>query len=212
MKTLMITVSLLAAVLTMAGCSSTPEPAPTPQAPIEAPAYVDVQQLGAEIAAHLLAGDPGAAEDALMVVEQPQDFEALYSVLFAQGQSLAAEKDYVSCTRLNRFLTKTWPEERSAQKALVYSLWLSRAQSGRAYDAATVQEIETLSARIRAGDEPAPVWVDIALTQAAIDSGDLAAARIAMDRFNTRWDREPPALRAYVAELDRYIDTHSQAN
>ena len=95
---------------------------------------------------------------------------------------------------------------------MIYSLWLSRAQSGEPHDAATVQKIESIAARLRADGEPVPVWVDIALTQAAIDGGDLDAARTALARFNSRWNREPPALRAYATELDRYIESHSQAN
>ena len=209
MKTLSIPFLLLAAVFTLAGCSSTPEPAPTPEQPIEAQAHVDVQAVGTEIAAHLVAGDVVAAEDALMTVEDPDDHAALYSLLFDRAQMFAADRDYDSCIRINRFLTRVYPEDRPAQEALVYSLWLARAQTGEAHDAATVAEIEAVSARIRAAGDPIPVWVDIALTQAAIDGGDLEAARIAMNRFNARWNREPPSLRAYAAELDRYIDTHS---
>ncbi len=212
MKILSIPFLLLAAVVTLAGCSSTQHPARVSEEQVEARAYVDVQQVAIEVAAHLMGGDVVAAEDAMMAVEEREDYDALYSLLFDRAQSLAGDQDYDSCIRINRFLTKVYPGERSAKEALVYSLWLARAQSGQAHDAATVAEIDAVSARIRADGEAVPVWVDIALTQAAIDGGDLEAARVAMNRFNDRWDREPPSLRAYAAELDRYIDTHSTAN
>lgn len=214
MRTLSLSFLMVAAVLALVGCSSTPEPAPTPTpaAPVEARAYVDVQQVSLEVAAHLVAGDVAAAENAMMVVEEPDDYAAVYSLLFDRAQSLAGDQDYESCIRINRFLTRVYPDARSAQEALVYSLWLARAQSGAPHDAATVAEIDAVSARIRAAGDPVPVWVDIALTQAAIDGGDLEAARSAMNRFNARWDREPPSLRAYAEELDRYIDTHRAAN
>jgi len=201
---------LLAAVLFLAGCSSTPEPAPTPD--VEAPAYVDVAAVAGEIAAYLIAGDVLAAEELISGVERSEDYEAVYSVLFDRAQALADQRDYDSSIRIDRFLVSVYPDQRSAQEALIYSLWLARAQSGEPHDAGTVKEIESIAAQLRADGEPAPVWVDIALTQAAIDNGDLDAARTAMARFNARWDREPPSLRAYATELERFIESHSQAN
>jgi hypothetical protein len=209
MKSFSIVLPLLAAVVVFAGCSSTPEPAPVAEEPVEHTVYVDVQEVAVEVGANLMAGDVVGAEEALMTVESPEDYQVLFSLLFDRAQGLARERDYEGCIRINRFLVKVYPEERPAKEALIYSLWLWRAQSGEPHDAATIAEIQAVTARLRADGGEVPVWIDIALTQAAIDGGDLEAARVAMNRFNARWDREPPALRAYVGELSKYIESNT---
>ena len=206
MKIVLLTLSLLAAVLFLSGCGSTPASAPDD----DAPARVDVVQTADEIAAHLLSGNVAAAEGLITRVGEQADYEAVFAVLYDRAEALASERDYDSCIRINQFLVDTYPDERTAKEALLYSLWLYRAQSGRPFDPGTVKEIESEAARLRGDGGPVPVWVDIALTQAAIDGGDIPTARAAMDRFNARWDREPPALRTYVGELERYIETHHQ--
>ena len=65
MKTILVSLCLLVAVLFLSGCGSTPAPAPED----DAPARVDVVQIADEIAAHLLSGNVTAAEDLITRVE-----------------------------------------------------------------------------------------------------------------------------------------------
>ena len=76
-------------------------------------------------------------------------------------------------------------------------------------DAATRKEMIAQSVALRKSQEVPPPWVDLALAQAAIDTGDLDGARTAMTRFNARWNGHPASLMDYALELDRWLASHA---
>jgi hypothetical protein len=213
--------TLLGAMLALllSACSSTPkaEPEPIPkEAPKETPrptpvARVDVHAVTGEIAARILAGDVAGAEAQLARLDRRSDRDTAFTSLYDRGQALCDERDYDASARINRFLVAAF-DANAAREAMVYSMWLSRAATGAPHDPASRAEIARTAARLRADDSAAPVWVEIALTQAAIDGGDLASARSAYGRFQARWDGEPATLRDYPRELGRYLESHPDAN
>ena len=53
-----------------------------------------------------------------------------------------------------------------------------------------------------------PIWIDLVAAQVHVDAGRTGAGRAALARFESGWDGQPEALKGYVAELNRYLESH----
>jgi hypothetical protein len=137
-----------------------------------------------------------------------EDRALAYPVLHGQARTAWEQRDYATCIRINRFLVAHYPERVSAREALLYALFMNRARTGEVPNAATLREMAELGTAIRKVSKQPPVWVDLALAQAAIDAGQVRTARSSMTRFRSRWNGRPAALGDYARELDRWLATH----
>ncbi|TDJ72748.1 MAG: hypothetical protein E2O39_06155 [Planctomycetota bacterium] len=183
----------IALPLVLAACASTPAGPPA-----------DVAH---EIVAALDVGRVEAADDAFAAVGERAEYrDKIYPVLFtAAGERFeTGEGDAVP---LLRFLAAHYPDAIAVREALVYGLFLERAEQVTA-DPELVQELETTAAELRERGAPATPWLDLVDAQVAIDRGRTTEARVAFDQFLVAWNGSPNELWPYVEDLERYLTTH----
>jgi len=177
----------------LAACASTPAGPPA-----------DVAQ---EIVLDLDQGRVEAADATFAKVGERAEYrDKIYPVLYtAAGERFeTGEGDPVP---LLRFLAAHYPDAVAVREALVYGLFLERAEQATA-DAALVAELETTAAELRARATPQTPWLDLIDTQVAIDRGRNADARASFDQFLAAWSGTPNELWPYVEDLERYFTSH----
>ena len=165
-------------------------------------------QVAEDVAVLLAAGDVAKAEEAFRHLADDEGRDAAFPILFARGREMAEQRDYGTCIRLNRFLVTHYPKHMEAREALLFALWLERARTSKPHDGAAQKEMVALGTAVRSAEKNPPVWIDLALAQVAIDSGDVEGARAAMARFTARWNGHPASLSDYALELERWLASH----
>jgi hypothetical protein len=139
--------------------------------------------------------------------EEPVQRDRVYAALFDAASVRYESGRNAEAANLLTFVTERYPHAAAAREALVYALFLERAEVGAATDASTSKMKKAITA-VRSGVATSPPGVDLAETQVAIDGGDLARARDTFDAFLTSWDQTPPELVVYVEDIDRYLQSH----
>ena len=166
------------------------------------------EQAGQAILVALAEGrDADAARIHDAIASDPHDREHLYPVLYesARGRYEAGEPE--SAARVLEFLVERHPAAVASREALVYALFLQRAEL-EVPDPTLNQRLEAAIDGLRASSPATPAWLELVETQLAIDAGRLDAARTSYDTFLGRWDGEPAALLVYVEDLGRYLASH----
>jgi len=141
------------------------------------------------------------------IADQREHREKVYPVIYdAAGEHFSAG-DVESATRLLRFMSDVYPDARSVDEALLYALFLERAEQAKP-QAALLEEIESTLARLQSGPGDAAPIVDLVATQHAIDIDRLPDARLSFERFLANWDGSEGELITYVEDIDRYLASH----
>jgi hypothetical protein len=137
----------------------------------------------------------------------PVERDRVYAAVFNAASERYEAGNSAEAANLLTFVTEHYPNAAAAREALVYALFLERAESG-AMAAASTGELKAAITSVRAGVTVPPTWVELAATQVAIDDGELARARETFDAFLTTWDQQPSGLALYVEDIDRYLQSH----
>lgn len=133
--------------------------------------------------------------------------DQVYASLFDTASSRYESGRSGDAARILGFVTKNYPNAVAAREALVYSLFLERAEAGVATDEST-EAMEAAIKDVRSSVATPSPWVDLADTQVAIDKNDLPRARRSFDAFLARWDGAPASVVLYVEDIDRYLQSH----
>ena len=196
-RTLTLMTTMLSALLMLPACRTTGAP----------PAEV-----AGEVAAQLVAGDVDAAGDRFDAIDDDDDLEVAFTVLYEQAESLYGQKDFASASRVLRFLVEHYPHARAPKEALFLSLFLDTWSQGKPPARETLKEMSELAKGVREGVDSPPYWLDLLSVHTAIDAGNLQVARASMARFKSRWSGEPAGIQDYVSELERWLSTHGGEN
>ncbi len=170
-------------------------------------APTDPSAYGVQIISDLDAGQDSAAQEAFdRFADDDQFRETLYPVLFGEARSRYLDGDYEGAARVLRFTADRYPKAVAVREALLYSLFLLRADLAQP-DSSLSHEMDTILAALdELGGDAAP-WADLVATQNAIDLGQLEAAKAPYERFRAAWDGQPADLEPYVEDLGRYLQS-----
>lgn len=177
----------------LAACASTPAGPPA--------------EVAQEIVVSLDQGRVEAADARFDAVGERAEYrDKIYPVLYttAGDRFETGEGDPVP---LLRFLAAHYPDAIAVREALVYGLFLERAEQASA-DPELVKELETTAAELRERATPQTPWLDLIDTQVAIDRGRDTDARASFDQFLAAWSGTPNELWPYVEDLERYFTSH----
>lgn len=165
------------------------------------------EEVAAGVIDELDAGRPAEAGELFArIASDAEAREKIYPILFFEARDRYRLGDAAGAAEVLRFMAPRYPAGAAVREALLYSLFLERAQSETA-DAALVDEIGDVLADMGEG-EVVPEWVDLVRSQQAIDRGELSVARDALAQFLDSWEGNPPELMLYVEDLERYLRTH----
>lgn len=177
-------------VVLLAGCASTPVGPPEEVAP--------------RIVALL---DAGKDEDAAELFEASARAEGaeqrLYPLLYEEARARYQKGDSQPSARVLAFMAGRYPRALAVREALVYALFLERAES-EVPEPELVQAIGTAVGELKQSGA-APLWIGLVEAQQAIDRGEPDAAREAFAGFKDAWDGRPAELTVYVDDIDRYL-------
>ena len=180
-------------VALLAGCASTPPGPPEEVAP--------------RIVAAL---DAGREEDAEELFEasarEKSAEERLYPLLYEEARARYQKGDSEPSARVLRFMAGRYPKALAVREALVYALFLERAESDVPAPE-LVQAIGAAVGELRKAGAP-PLWIGLVEAQQAIDRGEPDAAREVFAGFKKAWDGRPSELAVYVEDIDRYMVSH----
>jgi len=169
--------------------------------------YATPEEATAAMITAAVAGDMPEAE---LIFESfavdPVQRDRAYVALFGAASERYESGRSAEAANLLTFVTERYPHAAAAREALVYALFLERAEAGAATDASTTAMKKAISS-VRSGVAISPTGVDLAETQVAIDGGDIERARDTFDAFLTSWDRAPAELVVYVEDIDRYLQS-----
>lgn len=171
-------------------------------------AYSTPEKATTAIIAAAAAGDvqeAGRIYDSLL--DDPVQRDRVYAAVFNAASQRYESGQSAEAANLLTFVTEHYPNAAAAREALVYALFLERAEAGATGDTSTGALKEAI-ADVRSGVARPSAWVELAETQVAIDDGDLQRARATFDTFLTSWDRAPADLVVYVEDIDRYLQSH----
>lgn len=175
----------------LSACASAPSQAP--------------DELAVSLVADLEAGDRSAASKRFKPVADNEEYrELIYPVLFDAARASYEAGNGESAVSLLRFLVDKYPAAQGAREAFLYALFLERGSVLEA-DEATNEEIQEQLDALREEGATPPNFVRLVAAQAAIDRGDMGAARSELDQFLAAWDGQPARLLPYVEDLTRYI-------
>lgn len=132
--------------------------------------------------------------------------DRVYATLYDAAQARYENGRAGDAALVLAFVTDRYPGAVAAKEALVYALFLERAERGAA-DGELTAAIDAAVADVRAASPTPAVWVDLAATQAALDAGDRARAEDAFASFLGAWDGSPAELMTYVEDLDRRLQS-----
>ncbi|MHC4959328.1 MAG: hypothetical protein ACYTGN_13240 [Planctomycetota bacterium] len=185
---------LIAALAFFTACSSSPKATP--------------EEAADEISARIVAGEADDADEIYRVVAKSEAHRTtIYNVLYGGARDAFQRGEYKTSSSLLRFLSGRYPKALAVREALLYSVLMERAGATQPMAVETVAEMDALIKELVTGGKP-PVFVDLAAAQVHIDAGRTGAGRAALARFESNWDGTPDGLKAYVAELNRYLDSH----
>ena len=132
--------------------------------------------------------------------------QQIYPLLYEAAQDRYVRGDAAGAADLLTFLTEAYPDGQAVERALLYSLFLLRAEQEQADPALLTRMGDALKA-VRSQVRP-PVWTDLVQTQLLIDQGRLSEALDAYERFVGSWDGQPEAIGVYVDDIERYLASH----
>ena len=162
-----------------------------------------------EITAHLAADRREEADDVYKAVSSSERHrDVIYSTLWTRASERYDESDFASAAKVFGFLAEHYPRSTGAREALLYALVLERAGKPDVPTDKELAAMRDIIEDLRKREKQPPVWLDLAAAQVEIDQGQLATARLRLERFKAGWDGSPAELHAYVTELDRYLDSH----
>lgn len=165
------------------------------------------EEVAAGVIDELDAGRPAEAGQLFeRIASDDEAREKIYPILFFEARDRYRLGDAAGAAEVLRFMAPRYPAGAAVREALLYSLFLERAQSEKP-DAELVDEIGEILADVGAGDS-GPEWVDLVRSQQAIDRGELPEAREALAQFLDSWEGNPPELMLYVEDMERYLRTH----
>ena len=183
----------LCSILLLASCATVPTGTP--------------KEVATTLIEDLDAGRVQDADDLFDRIADDDSYrEKVYPVVFEAARERYAQGDPAAAAQLLRFMAPRYPDALSVREALLYSLFLERAQS-TAPDPALMEELDEALSELRASATEVPVWVDLVAAQQAVDRGERSAARESLARFLERWEGQPPELLLYVEDLERYLRT-----
>ena len=133
--------------------------------------------------------------------------DRVYATLFEAASERYEEGRSADAARILDFVTGKYPNAIAAREALVYALFLERADSGEASDA-SMKAMRSAIEAVRSSTPTPSAWIDLAETQVAIDEGDLDAARRTFGEFLGDWNGTPDSIVLYVEDIDRYLQSH----
>ena len=140
------------------------------------------------------------------VSDSEDDRQQLYPLLYEAAQERYVRGDAAGSTALLTFMSEEYPNAEAVQRALLYSLFLQRAQvSTASADLTDRMEASLGAVRSQAG---VPAWVDLVETQLLIDQGRLSQALNTFERFTRSWTGQPAAIAIYVDDIERYLASH----
>lgn len=150
--------------------------------------------------------DEGKVSEAASVFGDTAERERLYPVLYQAAETRFEEGRYAQASEVLRFMKERYPDARSVREALLYSLFLERAEGG-GLEEEELEEMAALASELEnaPGAEP---WVRLASVQVAVDRGRPEEAREALTGFVDSWDGQPASLLPYVEDLERWIQSH----
>ena len=134
------------------------------------------------------------------------DRQQIYPLLYEAAQDRYVRGDAAGATAVLTFLSEAYPDAQAVERALLYSLFLQRAEQEQADPELLAQMEDTVKA-VRSQARP-PVWVDLVETQLLIDKGRLSEALRSYERFRQTWDGQPQAIGVYVDDIERYLASH----
>lgn len=174
--------------------------ATTPSGPPEEVALSIIEDLDAD--------RTGKADDRFDRVSDDKSYrEKIYPILYGTAGDRYQQGDPAGAQRILRFMAPRYADGTAVQEALLYSLFLERAQLGES-DKELTKEIDAVLDDVRDSEAGVPIWVDLVASQQAIDRGELGEAREALSSFLDRWDGQPSELFIYVEDMERYLRTH----
>jgi hypothetical protein len=180
-------------VVLLAGCASTPVGPPEEVAP--------------RIVAAL---DAGKEHDAVELFEasarEKGAAERLYPLLYEEARARYQKGESEPSARVLAFMSRRYPEALAVREALVYALFLERAES-EVPAPELVAAIGTAIEELRKAGA-SPPWIALVEAQQAIDRGEPDAARAAFAGFKQDWDGRPEELTVYVEDIERYLVPH----
>ena len=190
-----IIAAAILALLFVPGCASTSDYGP--------------EEAADKISAHLVEGETGDADSVYDDVSDSESHrDTVYNALYANAREHFESENYSAAIALLQFLNRHYEDAMAPKEALLYAHLLSRSNTSKKLTGAQLKEMKGLIDTLRKKEKNPPPWVDLASAQMAIDAGNLGKARTALTQFISRWDRQPPSLRGYVVELERYLKTH----
>lgn len=133
--------------------------------------------------------------------------DRVYATLFDAASERYESGRSSEAARILDFVTAKYPNAIAAREALVYALFLERADGGAA-TASSMKEMRSAISAVRSATPNPSPWIDLAETQVAIDEGDLSAARVVFAEFLGDWDGTPDSIVLYVEDIDRYLQSH----
>lgn len=170
--------------------------------------YSTPEEATAAMISAAVAGDMPEAELIFETfADDPVQRDRAYVALFGAASERYGTGRSAEAANVLTFVTDRYPHAAAAREALVYALFLERAEAGAANEASSSAMKKAITA-VRAGGATSPPGVELAETQVAIDGGDLDRARETFDAFLVGWDRTPADLVVYVEDIDRYLQSH----
>lgn len=185
------------ALFSPAACVSAP---PGPPEEVAASLVADLDESRVDAAAERFDRVAGHAEYC----------EKLYPILYEAARERFDDGDCARSAELLRFMAPRYPDASAVREALLYSLFLVRAEQDPP-QADLLEETDRVLAELRSCDAELPVWVDLVEAQQAADCARLPEARDALARFQDRWEGRPSTLLVYVEDLERYLSSNKQA-
>lgn len=153
-------------------------------------------------------GRPGEADQIYGTFTQSRtNEELLYPVLYDAARGRFESGEPARAAQVLELLVDRHPTAAGSREALVYALFLERAEQGVATPDQTARLAEAI-AGLRGTSPQLVPWVDLAETQLRIDEGRLGEARDSFARFLGAWEGEPAGLLTYAEDLNRYLQTH----
>ncbi len=199
------------------------EPRKSPLAPAAALVLAWTLASGCASTSHSFAGPEEAAVAVLTALEEGRSTDAeriygtftrsrtneelLYPVLYDAARSRFEGGEPARAAQVLELLVDRHPTAAGSREALVYALFLERAELGEATSEQSARLSEAI-AGLRGTSTRIVPWVDLAETQLRIDEGRLDEARDSFARFLGTWEGEPASLLTYAEDLNRYLQTH----
>ncbi|KAA3609575.1 MAG: hypothetical protein DWQ01_09605 [Planctomycetota bacterium] len=165
-------------------------------------------RVAARIVAHLNAGETEAANELFEdYASEDRYHQTLYPVLFDAAEEYHDTGRPAEAVSVMRFVVEQYPDGNAAKEALLYSLFLLRAEAGKA-DRLMLDEMGVLLDELE-GEPQNPAWIQLISTQYWIDRDRPREAKRAFEQFESEWNGRPSYLASYVTEIERWLQTNA---